>query len=124
MDLDKMLRLMADKKSSDLFITAGLPPSMKVDGVIRQLTSESLSPEKAREIVLGSMNEAQRKEFMLSHECNFAISARGVGRFRVSAFYQQGNIGIVCRRSTTPITACRGFNSASRAAVNFIGSTC
>ncbi len=103
MDLDKMLRLMADKKSSDLFITAGLPPSMKVDGVIKQLTPESLSPEKAREIVLGAMNEAQRKEFMLSHECNFAISVRGVGRFRVSAFYQRNLVGMVLRRIETHI---------------------
>ncbi len=103
MDLDKMLRLMSDKKSSDLFITAGLPPSMKVDGVIKHLTSEPLSPEKAREIVLGAMNEAQRKEFMLSHECNFAISARGVGRFRVSAFYQRNLVGMVLRRIETRI---------------------
>lgn len=103
LDLDKMLRLMLDKKASDLFITAGLPPSIKIDGVIHPVTKEALSPEKARESVLAAMNEAQRKEFLLKHECNFAISARGVGRFRVSAFYQRNLVGMVLRRIQTEI---------------------
>lgn len=103
LELDKMLRLMIDKKASDLFITAGLPPSIKIDGVIHPVTKEALSPEKAREGVLAAMNEAQRKEFLLNHECNFAISARGVGRFRVSAFYQRNLVGMVLRRIQTKI---------------------
>ena len=103
MELDEMLKRMVEKKASDLFITAGLPPSMKVDGVIRPIIKEAWSPEKAREMVLGSMNETQRKEFMLSHECNFAISVRGVGRFRVSAFYQRNLVGMVLRRIETII---------------------
>lgn len=103
LDLDKMLRLMVDKNASDLFITAGLPPSIKIDGVIHPITKEALSPEKARESVLAAMNEAQRKEFLLKHECNFAISARGVGRFRVSAFYQRNLVGMVLRRIQTEI---------------------
>jgi len=103
MELDRILKLMAEKKASDLFITAGLPPSMKVDGVIHPITKEAWSPEKAREMVLGAMNESQRKEFMLSHECNFAISARGIGRFRVSAFYQRNLVGMVLRRIETNI---------------------
>lgn len=103
MDLNKMLKIMVDKKASDLFITAGIPESIKVDGVIHPLSNEPMSPEKARETVLGAMNEAQRKEFMLNHECNFAISARGVGRFRVSAFYQRNLVGMVLRRIETRI---------------------
>lgn len=103
MDLDRILKLMVEKKASDLFVTAGLPPSIKVDGVIHPITKEAWSPEKAREMVLGAMNEAQRKEFMLSHECNFAISARGIGRFRVSAFYQRNLVGMVLRRIETMI---------------------
>ncbi len=103
LELDKMLRLMVDKKASDLFITAGLPPSIKIDGMIHPVTKEALSPEKAREGVLAAMNEAQRKEFLLNHECNFAISSRGVGRFRVSAFYQRNLVGMVLRRIQTKI---------------------
>jgi len=103
MDLEHMLKLMVEKKASDLFITAGLPPSIKIDGVIHNILKDALSPEKARETVLGAMNESQRKEFMLSHECNFAISARGVGRFRVSAFYQRNLVGMVLRRIETRI---------------------
>jgi len=98
-----MLKLMVEKKASDLFVTAGLSPSMKVDGKVEPISPEVLTPEKAREMVLGAMNEAQRKEFMRTHECNFAISARGVGRFRVSAFYQRNLVGMVLRRIETRI---------------------
>ena len=103
MELESMLRTMVDNKASDLFITAGIPPSIKVDGALKPITQEALSPEKARETVLGSMNESQRKEFMQQHECNFAISARGLGRFRVSAFYQRNLTGMVLRRIETKI---------------------
>lgn len=132
MDLDKMLKLMVAKKASDLFITAGLPPSMKVNGVIHPITKEAWSPEKAREIVLGSMNEKQRKEFMLSHECNFAISARGVGRFRASAFYQRNLVGMVLRRieTTIPTSGSLGLppiidelSMTKRGLVLFVGAT-
>ncbi|MCG8537470.1 MAG: type IV pili twitching motility protein PilT, partial [Pseudomonadales bacterium] len=88
MDFEDLLKLMVEKGGSDLFITAGVPPSMKVHGRIVPVTKSALSPEKTRETVLGVMNEAQRKEFIETRECNFAISARGIGRFRVSAFYQ------------------------------------
>ncbi|MCF7981986.1 MAG: PilT/PilU family type 4a pilus ATPase [Pseudomonadales bacterium] len=132
MDLNKMLKIMVDKKASDLFITAGVPASIKVDGVIHHLSSEPMSPEKARETVLGAMNEAQRKEFMVSHECNFAISARGVGRFRVSAFYQRNLVGMVLRRIETriPVSGELGLPEVidelamtKRGLVLFVGAT-
>lgn len=132
MDLNKMLKIMVDKKASDLFITAGVSPSIKVDGVIHQLSKEAMSPEKARETVLGAMNEAQRKEFMMSHECNFAISARGVGRFRVSAFYQRNLVGMVLRRIETriPVSGELGLPGiidelamTKRGLVIFVGAT-
>jgi len=86
MEFEKLLRLMVEKGGSDLFITTGVPPSMKVNGRVLPVTKEPLSPDQAREVVLGVMNEQQRAEFAEKHECNFAISSRGVGRFRVSAF--------------------------------------
>jgi twitching motility protein PilU len=67
------------------------------------MTTTPLSPEKAREIVLSVMNEKQRREFLESKELNFAISARGVGRFRTSAFYQRNLAGMVLRRIETNI---------------------
>ncbi|MEL0168915.1 MAG: PilT/PilU family type 4a pilus ATPase [Pseudomonadaceae bacterium] len=98
MEFEKLLRLMVEKGSSDLFITAGVPPSMKVNGKILPVTKTPLSPEQTRETVLGVMTEAQRREFAEKRECNFAISARGIGRFRVSAFYQRNLVGMVLRR--------------------------
>ncbi|SDU28948.1 PilT/PilU family type 4a pilus ATPase [Halopseudomonas salegens] len=98
MDFEKLLRLMVEKGASDLFITAGVAPSMKVNGRILPVTKSPLSPEQTRETVLGVMSEAQRREFAEKHECNFAISARGIGRFRVSAFYQRNLVGMVLRR--------------------------
>lgn len=103
MEMEKLLRLMVEKTASDLFITAGMPPSIKVHGKILPVTKEALTPEQAREVVLGVMNEEQRKEFIATKELNFAISARGVGRFRASAFYQRNLAGMVLRRIETRI---------------------
>lgn len=98
MEFEKLLRLMVEKGASDLFITAGVAPSMKVNGKILPVTKTPLSPEQTRETVLGVMTEAQRREFAEKRECNFAISARGIGRFRVSSFYQRNLVGMVLRR--------------------------
>ncbi len=103
MDIDKLLKLMVDKAASDLFITAGVPPSIKIHGRVMPVTSKALSAEQARETVLGIMSEAQRNEFVQHRECNFAISAGGIGRFRVSAFYQRNLVGMVVRRIETYI---------------------
>lgn len=103
MEFEKLLRIMHDKGASDLFISAGVPPSIKLNGQMIPLSSNSLSPEQTREVVLGVMNEQQRREFVRDKECNFAISARGIGRFRVSAFYQRNLVGMVLRRIETKI---------------------
>ncbi|MGB1058667.1 MAG: PilT/PilU family type 4a pilus ATPase [Ketobacter sp.] len=132
MDFEDLLKLMVEKGGSDLFVTAGVPPSMKVNGRIVPVTKTALSPEKTRETVLGVMNEAQRKEFIETHECNFAISARGIGRFRVSAFYQRNLVGMVLRRIETRIPTIDELNLPSvvkdlsmtkRGIVIFVGAT-
>lgn len=103
MDFDRLLALMVEKSASDLFITAGVPPSMKLHGKIVPVTATPLPPEKVREIVLSVMNEKQRNEFLDNKELNFAVSARGIGRFRASAFYQRNLAGMVLRRIETNI---------------------
>ena len=132
MDFENLLKLMVEKGGSDLFITAGVPPSMKVHGRVVPVTKTALSPEKTRETVLGVMSEAQRKEFIETHECNFAISARGIGRFRVSAFYQRNLVGMVLRRIETRIPTIDELNLPSvikdlamtkRGIVIFVGAT-
>lgn len=103
MEIEKLLRIMQEKGASDLFISAGVAPSVKVNGQLVPLSSNALSPEQTREVVMGVMNDQQRREFVRDKECNFAISARGIGRFRVSAFYQRNLVGMVLRRIETNI---------------------
>jgi twitching motility protein PilU len=103
MQFDQLLKMMVQKNASDLFITAGLPPMMKVHGKILPVTKESLNPMQARDVVLSIMSDKQKEEFERTHECNFAISATGVGRFRVSTFQQRNNIGMVLRKIETKI---------------------
>lgn len=103
MDIDRLLKIMVEKGASDLFITTGVPPSIKMNGKVTPVTTSKLTPEKCRETVLSVMTDTQRKEFVRDKELNFAISARGVGRFRVSAFYQRNLVGMVLRRIETTI---------------------
>jgi len=102
-DFTSFLKLMAHQKASDLFITAGMPPAIKVNGKISPITQTPLTPQQSRDLVLNVMTPAQREEFEKTHECNFAIGLSGVGRFRVSAFYQRNLVGMVLRRIETNI---------------------
>src|SRR5579862_6067407 len=95
--MQDLLRRMVEKKGSDLFITAGFPPAIKIDGEIRPQSDRSLSPEQSAGMVRAIMNDRQTKEFDGTKECNFAIAPPGIGRFRVSAFIQQGYTGAVLR---------------------------
>ncbi len=98
MEFDKLLKLMVEKGASDLFITAGKPPTIKVNGKLYNAGKSSLSPEQSRELVYGVMNPGQQEAFTKEHECNFAINTQGLGRFRVSAFFQRNLVGMVLRR--------------------------
>jgi len=98
MELNQLLILMAQKKGSDLFVTAGRPASIKLNGVIHPVDKQILSRQQARDMVYSTMNETQQKEFEETKECQFAIDAKGVGRFRVSAFVQREEAGMVLRR--------------------------
>ena len=103
MEFESLLKLMVHKNGSDLFITAGVAPSLKINGKIAPVTQATLTPIQAKEIVLGIMSPAQKEEFERENECNFAISASGIGRFRVSAFMQRNNAGMVLRKIETTI---------------------
>jgi twitching motility protein PilU len=98
-----LLKKMVEKGGSDLFITAGFPPAIKVDGEIHRATDKVLAPDESAVIVRTIMNDKQAREFDATKECNFAISPQGVGRFRVSAFIQQGAVGAVLRQIITKI---------------------
>ncbi len=101
--LYQLLSMMVQKKGSDLFITAGFPPAIKVDGKMTPVTAQALAPQHTIELAHSVMNDKQAAEFEATKECNFAISPAGIGRFRVNAFIQQGRTGMVMRTINTSI---------------------
>jgi twitching motility protein PilU len=98
-----LLRGMISKKASDLFITTGFPPAFKMDGRMTPVSNQILTSVHTQELARSIMNDRQAAEFELTHECNFAISPHGIGRFRVNVFMQQQRVGMVLRTITTKI---------------------
>ena len=92
-----LLKLMVQKNASDLFITVGFPPAMKIDGKMTPVSKQALTPANAKALTYSIMNDRQLKEFEATKECNFAVSPPGIGRFRCNAYVQQGNPGLVLR---------------------------
>lgn len=132
MDLKNLLNMMNDERGSDLFITAGRPPSIKIDGVIRPVGTEALTPEQTMQAAQELMTGKQLQEFDATNECQFAINARGAGRFRVSAFKQRNQAGLVLRRIETRIptieelrlpSILRDLGMHKRGIVIFVGGT-
>src|SRR6187455_697492 len=132
LDFTSFLKLMEHKKASDLFITAGIPPSIKVNGRVAPITQTPLTPQQSRDMVLNVMTPSQREEFEKTHECQFAISLQGVGRFRVSCFYQRNQVGMVLRRIETKIPSVEELSlppviktlaMTKRGIIIFVGAT-
>ncbi|MBI3145635.1 MAG: PilT/PilU family type 4a pilus ATPase, partial [Pseudogulbenkiania sp.] len=98
-----LLKHAVGKNASDIFIAADFPPALKIDGKIVPVSPQPLSGQHTKELVRSVMNDRQMEEFESSMEANFAISPPGIGRFRVSAFIQQGMAGMVLRKINTEI---------------------
>ncbi len=99
----ELLKVMLEKGGSDLFITVGAPPAIKLHGEMTPFGGKPVTREQAEEIVAAVMNEKQRAEFRETKECNFALSLDGIGRFRVNAYVQRGSHGLVARVINTVI---------------------
>lgn len=132
MDFNDILELMVQKKASDLFITTDIPPTIKVDGRISPLSKTKLTAKHTKELAFSLMSPDQREEFQHTKECNFALSANGIGRFRVSAFIQRDAVGMVLRRIETRIPTFQelalppvisDLAMAKRGIVLFVGAT-
>lgn len=130
--MHELLKLMLSKNASDLFITAGFPPAIKVDGKMVPVSNQILTPTHTQELARGMMNDKQASEFEGTKECNFAVNPPGLGRFRVSAFIQQARAGMVLRRITTDIPQFEGLGlppilkdvaMSKRGLVIFVGAT-
>jgi twitching motility protein PilU len=117
MDRDQAVRFMHDllkamvaKKASDLFLTVGYPPAIKLDGRMTPVANQPLTPQHTAELARAMMNDKQAQEFEATKECNFAINPPEIGRFRMNAFVQQGRIGLVARTITTTIPKFEDLN--------------
>lgn len=110
MKIDVLLNLLSEKQGSDLYITAGLAPSMKLSGKLVAIGKNKLSEQDAQTLVLSTMDSAQQLEFKRDKELNFAITSMAGQRFRVSAFNQRNNSAMVIRRIESDIPTLDGLN--------------
>lgn len=101
--LHEWLRFMVMRKASDLFVTAGFSPAIKLDGKVTPISKQTLTPSDTTSYAQALMTVRQQNEFEQTHECNFAIHVEGVGRFRINVFMQQNRTGIVARHINTKI---------------------
>ncbi|MDX5364419.1 MAG: PilT/PilU family type 4a pilus ATPase [Pseudazoarcus pumilus] len=127
-----LLKLMVQKNGSDLFITAGFPPAIKVDGKIIPQSNQVLTPQHTAELARAIMNDRQAAEFEASKECNFAVAPPGIGRFRANAYLQQSRVGLVLRTISQTIptfedlglpTILKEVAMTKRGLVIFVGGT-
>lgn len=127
-----LLNHLVQSKGSDLFITAGFPPAMKLDGKLTPITNKPLTADHTALIARALMDDKQAEEFDNTKECNFAISLAGVSRFRINAMVQRGAAALVCRVITSQIPKFDNMNlppilkqvvMEKRGLVIFVGGT-
>ncbi|XQW83964.1 PilT/PilU family type 4a pilus ATPase [Thalassotalea piscium] len=132
MRFHNLLVKMVQEDASDMFVTAKMPVSAKVNGELQPIDSQPLTAEEALGLVHDAMNEKQIKQFEEEKECNFAISIDDIGRFRVSAFWQRDMAGMVIRRIVTEIpeaddlglpSVLKDVVMSKRGLVLFVGGT-
>jgi len=130
--INDLLRLMVSRNGSDLFLTCDFPPAIKVDGKLTKVSPQPLNGMHTMALARAVMNDKQAAEFERTKECNFAISPQGVGRFRINAFLQQGQVGMVCRTIAQVLPTLDGLGMpkilkdvalSKRGLVIFVGAT-
>ena len=132
MDFNSLLMLMLHQNASDMFITAGKPPCIKVEGRLKDLSKKPISKTQAGEIIESIMTQKQRDEFANTKACNFALSGVDIGRFRVSAFMQRDSPGMVLRQIAMGIPTIQELHlppilnqlaMSKRGLIIFVGAT-
>lgn len=130
--VNQLLNLMVEKRASDMFLTAGFAPALKVDGKVTPISPQPLTDVHTSDLARAVMSDRQDAEFKQTKECNFAISPHGIGRFRINAYYQQGVIAMVFRTIPTDIPSfetlklpevLKGLALEKRGLTIFVGGT-
>ncbi|EEF81361.1 PilT/PilU family type 4a pilus ATPase [Methylophaga thiooxydans] len=132
MEIVTILKAAVKHDASDIFVTAGRPVTLKVSGRMATLSQDSLADDEARDLVLSTMSDEQKKTFERDKECNYALDTKGAGRFRVSALYQRSRVAMVLRRIKDEIPTIEELNvpeiikelaMTKRGLVIFVGAT-
>src|SRR5665213_3860192 len=102
-NVDTLLRLMFEKGASDLHITAGAPPMLRIDGVITATEYEKLRPEVTQQLIYSILTDEQKEKFEKDNELDISFGVEGVGRVRMNVFQQRGSIASVMRNIPSKI---------------------
>ncbi|ATX82199.1 twitching motility protein PilU [Mariprofundus ferrinatatus] len=103
LSIKQLLQVMEKREASDLYITTGMPPSYRINGVVQPLKQPPLSALQCEKLATSIMNERQRASFAAEYEMNMALAYPDIGRFRVNIFRQRGHIGMVIRKVKTEV---------------------
>ncbi|MEY4907846.1 MAG: hypothetical protein RL260_1564 [Pseudomonadota bacterium] len=109
-NMERILRLMAEKRASDVFLSANMPVLIKIHGQILQLTQEPLAPNQPRMLLAEVITAAQMEELQETGELNMGVHLSGVGTFRLSGFKQRDTVAAVFRFMPTEIPALDSLN--------------
>ena len=110
MDITELLAFAVKNKASDLHLSAGLPPMIRVHGDVRRINLPPLEHKEVHAMVYDIMNDAQRKQFEESWECDFSFAVPNLARFRVNAFQQNRGAGAVFRTIPSKVLTLEELN--------------
>ena len=110
MDITELLAFSVKNKASDLHLSAGLPPMIRVHGDVRRINLPAMDHEEVHNLIYDIMNDSQRKEYEERLECDFSFSIPGLARFRVNAFVQERGAGAVMRTIPSKILTLEQLN--------------
>ena len=111
MDITQLLAFAVKNKASDLHLSAGLPPMIRVHGDVRRINIDALDHKQVHDMVYDIMNDMQRKQYEETLECDFSFEIQGLARFRVNAFNQQRGAGGVFRTIPSKILTLEQINA-------------
>lgn len=110
MDLTAFLRLMVDKRASDMYFTTAAPPNIKVEGIVSAVGNHALPSGEVQKLAYSILNDDQKKYFETHRELDLGLSVNSLGRFRINVFRQRGEVGMVVRYLTSTIPTIDQLN--------------
>jgi len=110
MFIEKLLNLMAEKKASDIFVSAGSPISIKITGTIMPVNPQVMDAETTKKIIFEMLTPLQKEIYEREQELNFSKPMAGLGNFRVNCFWQKGSAALVIRYITSNIPKMADLN--------------